>query len=105
MIRLQRFSASLLLLTDVQASLKVVEMWFQRIRIEEGAAKPIVYALAGTKMDLPESDRKVSEEKVHEFVKHWGIDIYVETSSKENTNVDDLFQEIAETLLARFGKE
>jgi len=81
-------------------SLKIVESWFQKIQQEDPRIQ--VFALAGTKCDIPKEKRQIQMIEVLQFVKRYGIDIYFETSSKENHQIDNFFQEVAESLLQRF---
>jgi len=85
----------------VPDALRVPEMWLLKITQEE--TQSIVFALAGTKADLPEEARKVSKEEVEAFCTQYSIDIYFEVSAKDNHMVDELFQEIVETMLTRFS--
>lgn len=52
----------------------------------------IALIFIGTKCDLKD-EREVSKEEIEEFVKSTGIQ-YIETSSKDNINVEFSYQEI-----------
>jgi len=84
--------------TDAEA-LRIPQMWLEKISEE---SPQLVFALAGTRSDFPESSRKISREAVQSFVDKHGIDVYLETSAKDNYNVEELFQEITESLVVRF---
>jgi GTPase SAR1 family protein len=43
----------------------------------------------------------VTLKEISDFVNKYEIDIYVETSAKNNYNVEELFQEIIETVSIR----
>jgi len=93
--------SSCLLIYDPQDTnaLRIPEMWITKI-MQEGS-NSIVFALAGSKCDLPESQRKISRMEVLKFVFKYQIDLYFETSAKENHGVEELFQEIVETMVTR----
>lgn len=80
-------------------ALAIPEMWIHKINQEESRA--IVFALASTKCDSEEK-KEVSDAEIEQFMNKHSIDIYVETSAKNNYNVDELFQEIVETIISRF---
>lgn len=61
----------------------------------------IVFGLAGTKRELPESERKVSIAEAEAFCQKYSIDVHFEVSAKMNYLVDELFQEIVESVVAR----
>jgi ethanolamine utilization protein EutP (predicted NTPase) len=97
-------------------ALKIPQMWLEKITSEESSH--LVFALGtyfmyftnltfdikvGTKSDLPENQRNISRHLVQNFVEQHGIDIYFETSAKDNYNVEELFQEITNTLVVRFN--
>ena len=75
-------------------------MWVNKITQEE--TKGIVFALAATKQDIGEESWAVSRAEIESFVNKYNIDIFVETSAKNNYNVEELFQEIVETIVSRF---
>ena len=57
----------------------------------------IIIALAGNKSDIPSSQRQVKAEDVKQFVVEEGL-IYMETSAKTGSNVQKLFETIANKL-------
>jgi small GTP-binding protein len=94
-------SACLLVFDPKQPdALMVPEMWITKINEEEPGS--IVFALACTKCDTPGERREVSEAEIEQFMHKHSIDIFVETSAKNNYNIDELFQEIVETIISRF---
>ena len=65
--------------------------------------------LVGTKVDLFDSasplervDRDVADKKASEMRPPWP---FFETSAKNNTNIDDLFQEVAKALATHTGEQ
>jgi GTPase SAR1 family protein len=76
--------------------------WIQKISKEE--SQPIVFGLAGTKIDLPSDARKTKKEDVDSFCVRYSIDIHFEVSAKSNIMVEELFQELVETMVTRFEK-
>ena len=65
--------------------------------------------LVGTKIDLFDSapmhervDRDVASKKASEMRPPW---VFFETSAKTNTNIDDLFQEVAKSLATHTGEQ
>lgn len=73
-----------------------VEKWFDQIRRYSGTDVPIV--LVGNKVDLDES-RVVASDEVRDYSKEKDIP-YFETSAKTDVKVSDVFNKLAELVLA-----
>ena len=56
--------------------------------------------LIGNKSDL---EHKINDEEIEDFSKENNFSGYIETSAKENINVDKIFQEMGETLIKIYG--
>eukprot|EP01094_Clydonella_sp_ATCC50884_P010492 TRINITY_DN2014_c0_g6_i1.p1 TRINITY_DN2014_c0_g6~~TRINITY_DN2014_c0_g6_i1.p1 ORF type:complete len:213 (-),score=35.08 TRINITY_DN2014_c0_g6_i1:134-772(-) len=92
-------------LTD-RASLTYARQWIQEI--EGNTVKNVHVVLVGTKCDL-KTERVVSEEDVKEFLMHIAEQLksvnnriaYVETSAKDNINVDLAFDVMAFEIVRR----
>lgn len=72
-----------------------VKMWIDSIK--DASTDTIDVILVGNKADL---DRAVTKEEAQELATQSGIKYY-ETSAKENTNVEDAFQNLAKAALKR----
>ena len=84
-------------ITDRQ-SFQNLEMWYDEVKKYAGSNIQIV--ICGTKMDLT-AKREVSYEEGKEYANDHGFNFY-ETSSKENTNVDILFEKSSKIMLENF---
>ena len=73
-------------ITDLE-SFQNLNSWL--IEIEKNASKNVYKILVGNKCDM-ESERKVTIEQVKAVASQYGMK-FVETSSKESTNVSDAF--------------
>jgi Ras-related protein Rab-1A len=67
--------------------------------IDKFAKEGVYRILVGNKCDL-ENSRKVRKEEGNEIANKYGIK-YIETSAKETTNIDDLFESTAKHLLSK----
>ena len=56
--------------------------------------------LIGNKSDL---EHKINDEEIEDFYKENNFSAYIETSAKENINIDKIFQEMGETLIKIYG--
>ncbi len=56
--------------------------------------------LIGNKSDL---EHKINDEEIEDFSKENNFSGYIETSAKENLNIDKIFQEMGETLIKIYG--
>ena len=56
--------------------------------------------LIGNKSDL---EHKINDEEIEDFSKENNFSGYIETSAKENINIDNIFQEMGETLIKIYG--
>lgn len=75
------------------ASFQRAKKWIVELRQNVTNASLII-ALVGNKADLAE-DRTVSEEEAKEYASELDL-LYMETSAKENVNVEELFNTVAE---------
>ena len=83
-------------LTD-RESFEHVRNWMADI--DKFAKEGVYRILVGNKCDL-ENLRKVRKEEGNEIANKYGIK-YIETSAKETTNIDDLFESTAKHLLSK----
>ena len=79
-------------------SFQNLDMWYDEVKKYAGSNIQIV--ICGTKMDLT-AKREVSYEEGKEYANDHGFNFY-ETSSKENTNVDILFEKSSKIMLENF---
>jgi len=92
-------------LTDA-SSFANITTWLKNIY--EKAGKNVVVCLVGNKLDLAKKfaedptkrDQLVREEDVNELIKQTGFH-YLQTSAKENINIKEAFQYIAQELMKR----
>ena len=97
-----RGAHGMLLVFDVgsEKTFKSVEHWMDQIgdhvkkitKDNEYAVPPKVI-LVGNKADIPDNQRQVTKERAQEMADKWGIG-YIETSAKDNTNVQEAFMTI-----------
>ena len=57
--------------------------------------------LVGNKCDL-DSERQVSTEQGHNLAEEFGVD-FLETSAKDNSNIDELFLAMSQKMVQRAG--
>ena len=72
--------------------------WVKELQMTGNSS--MIMALAGNKCDLVKNDanaRRVSTEEAQEYADENGL-FLIETSAKDGTNVDRLFEQIAERL-------
>jgi len=81
-------------ITDLN-SFKGVRRWTKEIR-EKGEGN-VVVVLCGNKLDLGEDSRKVSTEEGKRFAEENGL-MFIETSAKSGSNVNEMFKNIARRL-------
>ena len=79
-----------------------VKVWINQIK-EEANANVIIY-LVGNKIDLPKDKRTVSEEEGQKLADEYKF-LFKETSAKEGTNVNEIFQELVEKIDAEAKPE
>lgn len=78
-----------------------LQKWINEVR--SYTANNVVCALVGNKCDLDE-EREVSVEEAEEVCSLIPEILFsIETSAKENTNVDNMFAKIAEELMVSCG--
>jgi len=77
-----------------RASFKRAEAWIKELQTQGN--DDVLIALAGNKVDRRE-EREVSTQDAQHYATTNGI-FYLETSAKENINIEDLFMEIARRL-------
>ena len=95
-----RGAAAAILVYDVSSSESFVraKKWVKELQMTGNAA--MIMALAGNKCDLVKNDsntRRVSTEEAQTYADENGL-FFMETSAKDGTNVDRLFEQIAERL-------
>ena len=78
-----------------------IEKWVDQIK-ETGNAD-IVMILVGSKSDLKD-ERKVSYKQGEELADRYSID-FIETSSKEDSNIEQVFKLLTETVISRGALE
>ncbi|XP_041350531.1 ras-related protein Rab-43-like [Gigantopelta aegis] len=83
-----------------RSSFDNIPRWLEDVKRYAGIN--IVQLIIGTKNDL-ESLREVSAEEARSYAQQHGMLTHVETSAKENNNVDDAFLSIAKELKRRYG--
>lgn len=76
-----------------------LQKWLNEIR--SYTASNVVCALIGNKCDLPEEREVTFEEAEQVCTLVPEVLFYLETSAKENTNVENAFVQIAEELMVR----
>ena len=64
----------------------------------------ILYAVVGTKSDLPETEREVSQDMLHSFAQHLNIplEFVYEVSSQTGEGVEAMLTSICETVIKQF---
>eukprot|EP01017_Pseudomicrothorax_dubius_P041633 TRINITY_DN6678_c0_g1_i2.p1 TRINITY_DN6678_c0_g1~~TRINITY_DN6678_c0_g1_i2.p1 ORF type:complete len:205 (+),score=46.67 TRINITY_DN6678_c0_g1_i2:143-757(+) len=86
--------------TDRQ-SFRDVENWVQEV--EKQASENVVKVLIGNKCDL-DKERQVTFDEGKEYADSIGIK-FLETSAKAATNIDKVFQTVANEIKARIGRD
>ena len=81
-------------ITD-EKSFKGIRRWTKEIK-EKGEGN-VVVVLCGNKLDLAEDSRKVSTEEGKRFAEENGL-MFIETSAKSGSNVNEMFKDIAKRL-------
>ena len=91
-----RNSNGVIIMYDVteRTSFQNIEIWLQEL--EKYAHKDIPKIIVGGKTDL-KNDRKVSYEEAREYADSLNIP-YIETSSKEDKNIDETFELISKEI-------
>jgi small GTP-binding protein len=101
-----RGAHGMLLVFDVgsEKTFKSVEHWMNQIgshvaEIQKDSSHAVApkVILVGNKADIPEEQRQVSKEKAQAMAEKWGIG-YIETSAKDNTNVQEAFMTITKLI-------
>ena len=103
-------SSGAILLYDLTSpeSFDHLDEWMEIIRSntgeadQEGTKKDIPVVLAGSKKDLldDEEQRPVNDDAVKIFMENYGITSYHEISSKTGENVEDVFNDLVNQMLA-----
>jgi len=76
--------------------------------VKKFSGEDVLIILIGTKLDLVRSDihlREVDITEVKQFVKNYQVLDVLETSSKEDTNIDTVFQRLAKALKNRHERK
>ncbi|KAK9865773.1 hypothetical protein WJX84_006301 [Apatococcus fuscideae] len=95
-----RGAMGILLVYDVtdEASFNNIRNWMRNI--EQHASDTVNKVLVGNKCDMDESKRAVPTSKGQALADEFGIRFF-ETSAKNNSNVDEVFQAVAKDVMAR----
>jgi len=83
-----------------------VTRWLSDVKKFSG--EDVMVILIGTKLDLVRSDihlREVDITEVKQFVKNFQVLDVLETSSKEDTNIDAVFQRLARALKTKHERK
>ena len=94
-----RGSHGMLLVFDVgsEKTFKSIEHWMKQIDDHTNTTGrdsiPPKVVLVGNKCDLPDNQRQVSKERAEAMAAKWGVP-YIETSAKNNINVQDAFMTV-----------
>ncbi len=93
-----RGSAAAIIVYDItnMYSFQRAKSWVNELQLYDQNMRRIVIALAGNKLDMEEK-RQVPTSLAKEFAEENNL-IFFETSAKTNTNVNDVFQTIANNL-------
>ncbi|KAI8333137.1 hypothetical protein BC941DRAFT_435192 [Chlamydoabsidia padenii] len=93
-----RGAAGALLVYDIsrRESFEHISTWLTDVRKHANPHTTIV--LVGNKSDLDESKREVTYEEADKFAKENGIALFLETSAKSASNVEEVFVKAAENV-------
>ncbi|CAO3591284.1 unnamed protein product [Absidia cylindrospora] len=93
-----RGAAGALLVYDIsrRESFEHISTWLADVRRHANPHTTIV--LVGNKSDLDESKRQVTSEEAERFAKENGIALFLETSAKSASNVEEVFVKTAENV-------
>lgn len=83
-----------------------VSRWLSDVKKFSG--EEVIVVLIGTKLDLVRSDiqlREVDLSEVKTFVKNYQVLDVLETSSKEDTNIDTVFHRLARALKSKHERK
>ena len=83
-----------------------VARWLNDVKKFSG--EEVIVVLIGTKLDLVRSDiqlREVDLSEVKTFVKNYQVLDVLETSSKEDTNIDTVFHRLARALKSKHERK
>ena len=90
---------AIIILYDIteKTSFEHIKYWL--VEIDKFAKQGVLKVLVGNKKDLEEK-RQVSKEEAESLAVQNGLK-YIEVSAKNNTNIEELFQDIVKTLIQR----
>lgn len=96
-----RGAASAIIVYDIcnRVSFRALKMWVNEVRMN--GPKDCVLVVCGNKSDLA-SHRQVPLEEVTSYAEEVGA-LYMETSARDNSNIEDLFLEVGKRVLALRG--
>ncbi|XP_045165838.1 ras-related protein Rab-43-like [Mercenaria mercenaria] len=83
-----------------RTSFDSIPRWLDDVNRYAGPSS--VQILIGNKRDL-ENMREVNFSEANSFAQHQNMIAHLETSAKENTNVDETFTKLAKELIRRYG--
>ena len=81
-------------------SLNAIEYWIQELNDNASSPNglPIVLSIAGNKCDIDQGLRKVSYDDLKSFARRNNIDIYYETSAKNDIGIKELIYSLGEKI-------
>ena len=82
-------------------SLNAIEYWIQELNDNASSPNglPIVLSIAGNKCDIDQGLRKVSYDDLKSFARRNNIDIYYETSAKNDIGIKELIYRLGERII------
>ena len=82
-------------------SLNAIEYWIQELNDNASSPNglPIVLSIAGNKCDIDQGLRKVSYDDLKSFARRNNIDIYYETSAKNDIGIKELIYSLGERII------
>ena len=82
-------------------SLNAIEYWIQELNDNASSPNglPIVLSIAGNKCDIDQGLRKVSYDDLKSFAKKNNIDIFYETSAKNDIGIKELIYSLGERII------
>ena len=82
-------------------SLNAIEYWIQELNDNASSPNglPIVLSIAGNKCDIDQGLRKVSYDDLKSFARRNNIDIFYETSAKNDIGIKELIYSLGERII------
>ena len=85
-------------------SFENLESWRDEFIRQGGVSESFPFSVIGNKCDL-EHNRRVAWQRVQSWCKQKGIDVYFESSAKDNRNIDETFDHLIKEVLLIENKE